>query len=289
MTFYAGSPYYEEVKELTLTVEGAVFCDKEESTVEVDLKNKKVKNLPDFVVLVDVNTKEQIIPIMSKLDLSEIEDLQVETVGGTYDFTYEIEERDYTLDDYKWYNLILQFTNINYEKDMLSVNEIKLYTTQDQYIALHPDQCQFVKIDGQYSMDGIFINGTPLKIPSDMTFFPIELSSEKELLVKNIFLTNDQLHITKYSYSNGQQSVNMQEIKLTPSEAYDTVNIYFDPIKDGLRAYKSYGTSIILEYELDGRPYYTTPPVITTYYNPFNPDFDTIEKYYKEVISKGVD
>ncbi len=57
LTFYTGSPYFEDVKQLTMVVEGASFSGKDDARIEVDLNNKKASNLPEFAELVGVVNK----------------------------------------------------------------------------------------------------------------------------------------------------------------------------------------------------------------------------------------
>lgn len=237
-----------------------------------------------FVVMNASDEYKQVIPVMSKVDLTDIQDVQIKGDGGTYDFRYEIEPRDYSLEGYRWYNLVLYFTNINISENALSIKNIDIYTDATNKIALSPDKCQFVYAKKDFNNEYIDINGSPLRIPAEMTTLPLELSANDDIKLKDIIVTNDSLIIDEYSCSDFGESAEFQPIAISKNSAEKTIEARFKISESELKEYKHYGTSIIVEYEFDGRPYYTVPAVSTTIYNPFDPDYAGIEKYYENVI-----
>ncbi|MDR0288314.1 MAG: hypothetical protein LBI03_11505 [Clostridiales bacterium] len=239
-----------------------------------------------YVVITKTDEYRHIIPIMSKINLSSITDLQLETSGGTYNFRYEIETRDYVLDGYKWYNVILYFSNIEFQDSVITIDKIQLYTDETNKIVLVPDKCQFVSFSGEYNVEKININNSPLRMPEDMKTFPLKISADENIKVTGITITNSDFFVENYSCDTYSESTDFLPITIGIDSGMQNIEINFSINSSQLEAYKNFGTTIIVSYEYNGKMYYTVPGVSTTIYNPFDPDYGTIEKYYNEVIKK---
>lgn len=227
---------------------------------------------------------KHVIPVMSKIDLSKAVDIQTEITGGNYDLRCIAEPMDYKLDGYSLYNVALYFTNVDIKEDTLTVKKISIYTDQTNKIELVPDKCELIMIDDKYNPENVIINGTPLEVPEDMQHFPLSISAENDSTITDIILTNSSLPITIYNGLDGKEYEKFVPTNINKGDGIKEINMCFEIDLSGINKYKHYGTSILIKYETNGSSYYTTPAVTTTVYNPFNPDFDSIEKYYNEVI-----
>ena len=226
------------------------------------------------------------IPVMSKIDLSANTGFDVDVTGGTCDMKTAIEIYDYELDGYKYYKVVLELDNIKFEEEKVKINTIKLYFDDKSCVEIKPDKCEFVQQKGEYNVEHIDINGSPLRMPADMTRIPLELStSERKVKVTNVILTNNALMMANYRLEGESEKFEPFMLSASTGDVV-TWEADFGIENTELTTYKQYGTSIIVEYEYEGNAFYTVPAVPATIYNPFDPGYDGIESYYNDIIKK---
>lgn len=226
------------------------------------------------------------IPVMSKIDLSGNTGFDVDVTGGTCDMKKDIEIYDYELDGYKYYKVVLELDNIKFEEEKVKINTIKLYFDDKSCVEIKPDKCEFVQQKGEYNVEHIDINGSPLRMPADMTRIPLELSTaEREVKVTNVILTNKALMMANYRLEGESEKFEPFMLSASTGDVV-TWEADFGIENTELTTYKQYGTSIIVEYEYEGNAFYTVPGVPATIYNPFDPGYDGIETYYNDIIKK---
>lgn len=255
-----------------------VGCSKEEKkekTFNEEYYGAEIYNASYLYFGEDVR---HIIPVMSKKDLTKINNIEIESDGGSFDYSYFIEDGEYDLENHHLYRIVLDFMEPVFEADCINISNIKVILDDGTQIEFKPDKCEIAKTDMEYDPEHININGAPLKIPSDMTEIPLELSSDEEIIIKNIYLTNDSLKVGSYIDNSGEISEDFKEISLNTN----IVTWYgcFGLENTEYTLYKNYGTSIVIEYEYNGEMYFTVPAVPRMIYNPFDTGYDGIENYY---------
>lgn len=258
-----------------------VGCSKEDSK-EANLEFFGPELYNAACIGMDGETAQYVIPVMSKIDLSNTQSIEVDSEGGTYTFNSQIESTEYSLDDFSLFNVVLRFSDIVYDKEKIKISTIRIYTDNKEYIELKPDRCEIISIEDVYSNEHISINGVPLKLPPDMTVMPLDLSADETVVVNNIYLTNQSMMLAKAVNENNEEIEGFNSFSMYKGAGYKQWQNSFGIENTELSKYKQYGTSIIIQYECEGENYYTTPAVSTTIYNPF--DCDAIERYYNDKI-----
>lgn len=253
-------------------------------------KKNKPNNTPDFYgpeiynasyAAIPGEMVRHVIPIMSKNDISSAESFDVEVAGGTCNLQCDIEKTDYILDGYTLYRVILDFSDILFDTDRINISEIKIFTDSINFISLIPDKCEVIKVDGIYNVEYVNINGSPLKLPYDLTRIPLELSSDYNVDITNVYITNNSMALD--NYNNGTVTDKFQSFSLKKGSGIVNWQADFIIQNTEKSKYKQYGTSIIIEYEYDGQTFYTVPAVPATIYNPFDVNYDSISLYYNEL------
>lgn len=233
-------------------------------------------------VYLEGETVEHIIPLMSKIDLSDLESVHEISEGADYTMTFKTESYEKTVGEYRLYKIILSFSDIVFKNDKLKISEIQITTATGERYVIAPNKCEIVPLDGRLNQDYININGAPLRIPMDMMYIPLELSkdtpAEDNLTVKGIRLTNDDMSMYYYQHSDGSESDQFKEFLLNGENDIKTWKAMFE-IKDDNREYMQYGTSIIVEYEYDGQVYVAVPAIVYSIYNPFDINYESIDLY----------
>ena len=151
---------------------------------------------------------------------------------------------------------------------------------------LYLDKCKLVKGKENLNQEYVNINGCPLTMPAGMNTLPLELSAEKKVTVTNVYLTNDEMHLTSFPNEEGEPAPKFCEFVVP---AAGNIITWMPTLEvgtsksdaEGIDAYKSYGTSIVIEYSFSGRSYYCIPGVNSTIYNPFGSTVDSIEAYFE--------
>lgn len=224
-----------------------------------------------------------IIPIMSKKDMTKAQDINIEADGGKYELDISVEDGEYSYKEYHLYRICLKFSDVVFDSDIISVSKINVYYEDGDSVQLDLDKCELVKIDGEYNCDYIDIIGSALRIPSDMKSIPIKLSAEEPVEITNIYLTNDSFKITNFVKGNGDTSDTFEPFILDTDGSEMDYKTTFDVNTDSIGAYKNYGTTVIIEYSVNGKLYYTFPAIPRTIYNPFDTGFDGIENYFNSL------
>jgi hypothetical protein len=218
-----------------------------------------------------------IIPLMSKKDMTNVTDIQVESEGGSFDLNYSIEDGEYSYKNYKLYRVCLDFSQITFDQDYIDIKKLIIcYEDSKDEIAL--DRCQLVKIEGEYNNEYIDLNGTPIKVPQDMTSLPLEISTESKITIDNIYLTNDCLQVAD---DDGNATDAFEPISISKNDDIVTYNLKFKVSDTSeLAQYKNIGTTMVVEYTYENQKYYTVSAIPRTIYNPFDSGYDGIDHYF---------
>lgn len=232
------------------------------------------------------DTVEHVIPIMSKVDLSDISSYDVKYSGGQATYTCSIENTEYDLDEYHLYRLVIDFTDINFTDNTINIEKIVISKANSEEYEIVPDKCEITQVNGEYSTEDLNINGSPLKMPSDMQYIPLELSTDEDIEITNINLSNNALTLNEYSDVEGKVTEEFTTFTLYKNGSIKTWTANFIIETDDLAKYKQYGTSLVIEYMKDNIKYYTTAAVPKIIYNPFSPDYETIEPYYEYLLGE---
>ncbi len=265
---------------LLLIILMAIGCNKESDKKEVrkskitadyygdELYNASFVDLGDTIVYHNI-------AIMSKKDLTKVEKYSVDFLGGEASFDIDVVEKDYKLDGYSLYIVSVEISDIKYEEEKIDISSVKLYLSDDEFIDLKPDKCEIVNTENFGSGIDVYFQSSPLSLPPEMRYIPVELLASKDgIKLNNIFLTNSDM---KVSFYNGSEK--FTPINFSKKEELKNVTINFEIDDTEIGKYKQFATSIIAEYEEDGKKYYAYPGVTTTYYNK-TIDFNNIEEYY---------
>lgn len=249
--------------------------ENEENKLEANYYGNELYNA-SYAQIKDTETLH-IIPLLSKKNMLDIVSVQLESNGGEYDLSYTVEDGIYDYENYHLYNVCLKFSNVKFEKDKISVSSIDLIYPDKSKDTLKLDKCEIEKIDGTFDSEIIYMNGTPLKLPSDTNIIALSLSAIKNAKVTNIYLTNDDMKLNKDITENGEKTDQFDEFTLNTNEKYWSAD--FTVGNEELDQYKNYGTTIIVEFVCDGKKYYSTAAIPRTIYNPFGVGYDGIEDY----------
>lgn len=232
------------------------------------------------------NETRHIIRVMSRKDLSTYTGVRINSTGGAYNYQFTIEDGEFELKEYHLYYLCLSISDVEFEGDQIDIESIELLFEDDNADTLYLDKCKLVKGEENLNQDYVHINGCPLTMPSGMNTLPLELSAEKKVTVTNVYLTNDEMRLTLFPNEEGERVSKFCEFVVPAAGNIIT----WIPIMEvgsgksdteGIDAYKSYGTSIVVEYSFDGRTYYCIPGVNSTIYNAFGTTAESIETYFE--------
>lgn len=234
-------------------------------------------------VYIEGETVEHIIPLMSKIDLSDLESVHEIADGAAYTMTFKTESYEKTVGEYRLYKIILNFSDIVFKKEKLKISEIQITTATGERLAVAPNKCEIVPLSGQLNQDYININGAPLRIPADMLNIPLELSKDTaatgNLTVKGVYLTNDAMRMCCYRHSDGSEGDQFKEFLLGSENDIKTLKAAFETEQGDNREYMQYGTSILVEYEYEGQKYVAVPAIMYSIYNPFDINYESIDLY----------
>lgn len=95
-------------------------------------------------VYIEGDTVEHIIPLMSKIDLSDLESVHEITDGATYTMTFKTESYEKTVGEYRLYKIFLIFSDIVFKKEKLEISEIQITTATGERLAVVPNKCEIV-------------------------------------------------------------------------------------------------------------------------------------------------
>ncbi len=266
-----------------LILAGCSNSEHDRKSLDVDIFGQELYNAS----YASVEGKEVpfVIPVMSKIDLSKYEAMNVEYSGGTIAYEDSVDMYDYTYEGYKLYTVNVKITESKFEDAVINIDKISFYV-KDNKIEIMPNKCELVKVDGIYSHEHVYTDGVATKLPIDMKYMPLELSADVAVNVKNIYTTNDSIKLSKFEYK-GEISDKFNEFVLSPAVDKLSWRAEFDLTSEDLAGYRQYGCSVIIEYEYDGQLYYTVPTVPCIVYNPFEgSNKEVIESYYKKLLDE---
>lgn len=231
------------------------------------------------------NETRHVIRVMSLRDLSTYTGARIDSIGGAFYYRLTVEDGELELKGYHLYYLCLDVYDVEFEADQIDIKSIDLFFSDGSIASFCPDKCRILKGKGNLNQEYVHINGCPLNMPASMKTLPLELSADNKVTVTNVYLTNDEMKLTLFPNAAGDRVSEFCEFTISAAGNVITWVPVFEvgdesTGSEGIEAYKSYSTSIVIEYNFNGQEYYCTPGVNSTTYNGFGVTADTIEAYF---------
>lgn len=230
-----------------------------------------------------------VIPFMSSIDLSNAS-IAINSSGATYNFRYEIEYLEYTLNSHVFHSAILLFTNVVFYDDIFSIFNVTISLENGEEYFFEPYRAEFIQPSHEILSDFLFFTGVPLGIPQGMDFFPISLTADATIRITNVIMTNPSFDFEIYYIIGGQtEELQFEHLDLIAGESVELF-LPFAIDDSGLGLFMHYGTSILVEYIYNNETFVVRNPGIATYFNPFNPlnspgsGSEAVARYFNEVI-----
>jgi len=218
---------------------------------------------------------------MSKVDLTQTENVKLDTTGGSFSYECDITEGDYTYGDFRLYDIAITIGNVAFAEECIEIRKIGLEWEGEERITLVPDRCRIKKVDG-ISPSGILrFNHCPFTLPGDMYRFPLTLSSDESVEVVNIFSSNDEFRMNLFLLEDGRMLEEFEPFFVNPDVPVDW-KAQFEIDNGGENRFKTFATTIVVEYVRNGKHYYAASVAPRTIYNSFTDDTDLIEEYLNQ-------
>ena len=229
-----------------------------------------------------------VIPFMSSLNLNQTVAFDIVASGATYEVRMLIEDWEYQYRSHRLHALVLFFSDLEFYEDTFSVSEISVWLGSGEEFTLVPYRAEFVLPEHELSVEGLYFTGSPLEMPYDMAFFPLELTASADVVLREVILTNPSFEFDQYLSDSG-----LEEDRLLPTElrAGDSLNLFIPFALSESNEFMHYGTSIMVLFERDGISYLARTPVATIYFNAFDPirghENNAVERYYSYLQTRG--
>lgn len=135
------------------------------------------------------------IPILSKENLSLVQNVRLLYDGGAFKYSYDFEKTDIEVKGYSLFYLVLKFNNIKFDNLSLAINKIIL-EKNGEMLEILPQKCELYDIS-KYTVnsDNLFYSSTPSKIPYDMNEIPVYLDAYNDVKIRDVLLTNNDIKI----------------------------------------------------------------------------------------------
>lgn len=255
-------------------------------------KNDKSSNLPDIFgteivndcfIYQDGDVIRQTIPVYSTYNIVDAK-IYINSNGANYKLQYEVSDGEKKYGNHSLFNILLEFSDIEFEKDNLKIESIDLDLNGERHTLIF-DKFEIKELNKECEVEYLDLNGTPVGLPATMNSFPIEMSSSYDINIKNIYFSNSSFNLVEYVNPDGNAYEHFTEFNITPQMDIVTWCGQFEMEKSDLAMYKSYGTSLVVEYSYKGNNYITVPIVNTIFYNSSTDD-ENMERYIKYLEGK---
>lgn len=257
-----------------------------------DSKEVETEKLPDYFgpelyniscMVYDEKDEEvtQYINLMTKIEIPEALETEIESTGGRFDYSIAAKKGDYKLDDYTLYEIEIVFKNIEFTDKVININEISIYDENKQSIivGMKPKKFEIQYLDGNYDNEDLIFSSIPLSLPRSMSDLTYELDADANLTINEIKLSNSDFVITNAD--------DCRNIEMKKNQNTELVTALFKVKEDELSEYTQYISSIIFYYMVEDMEYVKMTPVTQVIYNPTLKYDDNLAEYYNEVILKS--
>lgn len=223
----------------------------------------------------------QYINLMTKIEIPEALETDIESTGGRFDYSITAKKGDYKLDDYTLYEIEIVIKNIEFTDKVININEISIYDENKQNIivGMKPQKFEITYLDGDYDNDDLIFSSIPLSLPKSMSELMYELEADENLTINEIKLSNEDFVITNEG--------DCRNIEIRQNQNTKLITALFKVKETELSEYTQYISSIIFYYTVEDMEYVKMTPVTQVIYNPTQKYDDNLAKYYNEVILKS--
>lgn len=247
------------------------------------VNNKSTSSVPDIwgdelnnvelAVCYSEKVKTYSFQFMSNIKITNDYKVELDYTGGNFDFKYEIEKGEYSIEDYDLYYIRMEFTNFKFDDSFICIDKINV-RTDGQYIEIVPDKFIIHNMIGEFETESWYLTNTSMIIPLSGNTYYMTIAVNNPFYLEEICLSNES-----FCVKNSNEWCDKEIDKLSDSQ----IELKFSVEETSISEYVQYTSSIVFKYEIDEQQY-VKDMIADITYNPFTIYENNFEKYYNEVL-----